>query len=99
MRDGRSVTVEVTADGAGLVSHSGSALLAQRADKLGLTRGGSLRLGGGGGRGGRARGAGGAAGGRCGARGGRAAAPGGRGGGRAPPAPLPPPPPAVATAP
>jgi hypothetical protein len=46
MRDGRSVTVEVTADGAGLVSHAGSALLAQVADKLGLTRGLSLRLAG-----------------------------------------------------
>ena len=37
MRDGRWVTVEVTADGAGLVSHAGSALLGQVADKLGLT--------------------------------------------------------------
>ncbi|MGH2864218.1 MAG: IS1380 family transposase [Solirubrobacteraceae bacterium] len=46
MRDGRSVTVEVTADGAGLVSHAGSALLAQVADKLGLTRALSLRLAG-----------------------------------------------------
>jgi hypothetical protein len=45
MRDGRPVTVEVTADGAGLVSHAGTALLAQVADKLGLTRGLSLRLG------------------------------------------------------
>jgi hypothetical protein len=44
MRDGRPVTVEVTADGAGLVSHAGSALLAQVADKLGLTRALSLRL-------------------------------------------------------
>jgi hypothetical protein len=44
MRDGRRVTVEVTADGAGLVSHAGSALLARVADKLGLTRGLSLRL-------------------------------------------------------
>ena len=44
MRDGRSVTVEVTADGAGLVSHAGSALLAQVADKLGLTRALSVRL-------------------------------------------------------
>src|SRR6266496_3148225 len=43
MRDGRSVTVEVTADGAGLVSHAGSALLARVADKLGLT--GALSLG------------------------------------------------------
>src|SRR3954451_11086193 len=45
MRDGRPVTVEVSADGAGLVSHAGSALLAQVADKLGLTRALSLRLG------------------------------------------------------
>ena len=46
MRDGRSVTVEVMADGAGLVSHAGSALLAQVADTLGLTRAVSSRLGG-----------------------------------------------------
>ncbi len=46
MRDGRPVTVEVTTDGAGLVSRAGSALLAQAADKLGLTRGLSLRLAG-----------------------------------------------------
>jgi hypothetical protein len=38
MRDGRQVTVEVTADGSGLVSHAGSALLGQVADKVGLTR-------------------------------------------------------------
>ena len=38
MRDGRSVTVEVTSDGAGLVSHAGSALIAQVAEKVGLTR-------------------------------------------------------------
>jgi hypothetical protein len=44
MRDGRPVTVEVAADGAGLVSHAGSALLAQAADKLGLTKALSLRL-------------------------------------------------------
>ena len=44
MRDGRSVTVEVTADGAGLVSHVGSALLGQVADKLGLRRALSRRL-------------------------------------------------------
>src|SRR5580692_7045731 len=37
MRDGRPVTVEVTTDGAGLVSHAGSFLLAQAADRLGLT--------------------------------------------------------------
>jgi hypothetical protein len=44
MRDGRSVTVDVVADGAGLVSHAGSALIAQVGDKLGLTRALSLRL-------------------------------------------------------
>ncbi len=42
MRDGRPVTVEVTSDGAGLVSHAGSALLAQVADKVGLTEGSRL---------------------------------------------------------
>jgi len=46
MRDGRWITVEVTSDGAGLVSHAGSALLAQVADKLGLTGALSLRLAG-----------------------------------------------------
>jgi hypothetical protein len=45
MRDGRPVTVEVTADGAGLVSRAGSALLGQVADKLGLTKALSLGLG------------------------------------------------------
>ena len=45
MRDGRRVTVEVTADGTGLVSHAGSALLAQVADKVALTGALSLRLG------------------------------------------------------
>jgi hypothetical protein len=45
MRDGRSVTVEVASDGAGLVSHAGTALLAQVADKLALTGALSLRLG------------------------------------------------------
>jgi Transposase DDE domain group 1 len=45
MRDGRWVTVEVTADGAGLVSHAGTALLGRVADKLGLTRALSTRLG------------------------------------------------------
>jgi hypothetical protein len=44
MRDGRLVTVEVTADGAGLVSHAGTALLSQAADKVGLTRALSARL-------------------------------------------------------
>jgi hypothetical protein len=38
MRDGRPVTVEVTSDGAGLVSHAGTVLLAEVADKLGLTK-------------------------------------------------------------
>ncbi len=37
MRAGRSVTVEVTTDGAGLVSRTGTALLSQVADKVGLT--------------------------------------------------------------
>ena len=46
MLDGRSVTVDVSADGAGLVSHAGSALLAQVADKLGFTKALSLRLAG-----------------------------------------------------
>jgi hypothetical protein len=44
MRDGRWVTVEVTADGAGLVSHAGSALLSQIADTVGLRRALSSRL-------------------------------------------------------
>jgi hypothetical protein len=46
MRDGRPVTVEVTSDGAGLVSHAGTALLAHVADKLGLTGALALRLAG-----------------------------------------------------
>jgi len=44
MRDGRSVTVEVTADGVGLVSRVGGALLGQVADRVGLTRALSRRL-------------------------------------------------------
>ena len=44
MRDGRSVTVEVTSDGAGLVSHAGTALVAQVAEKVGLTSALSLGL-------------------------------------------------------
>jgi hypothetical protein len=44
MRDGRPVTVEVTSDGAGLVSHAGSALVAQVADKVGLTSSLSAQL-------------------------------------------------------
>jgi hypothetical protein len=43
--DGRRITVEVTPDGDGLVSHAGSALVARVADKVGLTRALSLRLG------------------------------------------------------
>jgi len=35
---GRQITVDVTSDGEGLVSHAGSALLAQVADKSGLSR-------------------------------------------------------------
>jgi hypothetical protein len=46
MRDGRRVTVDVTADGAGLVSRAGSALLAQVAEELGLTRALSVGLAG-----------------------------------------------------
>jgi len=45
-RDGRCFKVDVTADGDGLVSHAGSALLAQVAEKSGLTRALSMRLGG-----------------------------------------------------
>ncbi len=45
-RDGRNVTVEVTSDGEGLVSHAGSALWAQIADKSGLTAALSQRLAG-----------------------------------------------------
>jgi hypothetical protein len=37
-RDGRSFTVEATPDGEDLVSHAGAALLAEAADRLGLTR-------------------------------------------------------------
>jgi len=44
MRDGRPVTVDVTADATGLVSHAGLALIAQVSEKLGLTRALSLRL-------------------------------------------------------
>src|SRR6201989_2871428 len=42
---GRQSTVNVRAYGDGLVSHAGSALMAQVADKLGLTRALSRRLG------------------------------------------------------
>lgn len=44
--DGRRITVEVAPDGEGLVSRAGSVLLAQVADKIGLTRALSRRLGG-----------------------------------------------------
>ena len=44
MRGERSFTVEVAADGEGLVSRAGAALLAQVGDKLELTRALSLRL-------------------------------------------------------
>jgi hypothetical protein len=37
MREGRCFTVDVAADGAGLVSHAGAALLAETADHVGLT--------------------------------------------------------------
>jgi hypothetical protein len=46
MRDGRPVTVDVTADGAGLVSHAGSALLGLVADKVKLTSALSVGLAG-----------------------------------------------------
>ena len=46
MRDGRSVTVEVSADGAGLVSHAGTVLVAQVAEMVGLTSSLSARLAG-----------------------------------------------------
>ena len=36
-RDGRRFTVEVASDGEGLVSHAGAGLLAEAADRLGLT--------------------------------------------------------------
>jgi hypothetical protein len=45
-RDGRSFTVDVVADGDGLVSHAGTALLGQVADKSGLTRALSRELAG-----------------------------------------------------
>ena len=46
MRDGRLMKVEVLADGAGLVSHAGSGLLAGIADRVGLTRALSRELAG-----------------------------------------------------
>jgi hypothetical protein len=45
MHAGRQITVNVGADGDGLVSHAGSALVAQVADKTGLTRALSLAVG------------------------------------------------------
>ena len=44
-RAGRRITVEVAPDGEGLVSHAGAALLAECADRLGLTEGLSRGLG------------------------------------------------------
>lgn len=46
MRGEQSFTVEVVADGEGLVSRAGAALVAQVGDRLGLTRALSLRLAG-----------------------------------------------------
>ncbi len=46
MHKGRAVKVEVVADGTGLVSHIGSALLSGLADRLGLTRALDRRLAG-----------------------------------------------------
>ncbi len=43
-RGRRSITVEVSADGEGLVSRAGTALLAQVADKLGLSKALSIKL-------------------------------------------------------
>ena len=37
-RDGRDFTVDVAADGEGLISHAGAALLGEVADRVGLTR-------------------------------------------------------------
>ena len=37
-RAGRSFTLDVTADGEGLVSHAGATLLGEVADRVGLTR-------------------------------------------------------------
>jgi hypothetical protein len=45
-RDGRDVKLEVRADGAGLVSHAGAALIAETADRLGLTSALDRALGG-----------------------------------------------------
>ena len=44
-RNGREFTVEVTADGEGIVSHAGAALLAETADRIGLTEALSQGLG------------------------------------------------------
>ena len=45
-RDGRNFTVDVAADGEGLISHAGAALLGEVADRLGLTRAFSAALAG-----------------------------------------------------
>jgi hypothetical protein len=46
MRGQRSFTVDVAPDGEGLVSHAGAALLAEVADRVGLSRELSRALGG-----------------------------------------------------
>jgi hypothetical protein len=46
MRDGRWVTVRLEADGTGVISHAGTALLGQVAEQLGLTRALSRELAG-----------------------------------------------------
>jgi hypothetical protein len=45
-RDGRNFTVDVASDGEGLVSHAGAALLAETANRVGLTRALSVALAG-----------------------------------------------------
>jgi hypothetical protein len=45
-REGRNFTVDVAADGEGLVSHAGAGLLAETADRVGLTRALSAELAG-----------------------------------------------------
>jgi hypothetical protein len=45
-RDGRNFTVDVASDGEGLVSHAGAVLLAETADRVGLTRALSVSLAG-----------------------------------------------------
>jgi hypothetical protein len=45
-RDGRNFTVDVASDGEGLVSHAGAVLLAETADRVGLTSALSVALAG-----------------------------------------------------